>query len=78
MVALTYGHDVDWVRNVIADGGCRLIHRGRTVELIRPSVLPLGDVDENIPDWIRGILRILGVSEALTLASLPPGGHSRH
>jgi deazaflavin-dependent oxidoreductase (nitroreductase family) len=33
LIALTYGRDVDWVKNVIAEGGCRLIHRGRAVDL---------------------------------------------
>jgi hypothetical protein len=29
--ALTYGADVQWVRNVIAAGGCQLVTGGRTI-----------------------------------------------
>ena len=31
--ALTYGPDTDWVRNVLAAGGCELETRGRVVRL---------------------------------------------
>jgi deazaflavin-dependent oxidoreductase (nitroreductase family) len=36
VVALTYGPDSDWVRNVLAAGGCTLETRGRTIRLTRP------------------------------------------
>jgi deazaflavin-dependent oxidoreductase (nitroreductase family) len=67
LIALTYGRDVDWVKNVIAAGGCRLIHRRRAVDLAGPRVLPLREDAGAIPAWIRGILRLLGVTEVLHL-----------
>ena len=67
LIALTYGRDVDWVKNVVTEGGCRLIHRGRGVDLIDPRILPLQEVTGSIPGWIRSILRTLGVSEVLHL-----------
>jgi deazaflavin-dependent oxidoreductase (nitroreductase family) len=75
LIALTYGCDVDWVKNVIAEGGCRLIHRGHGVDLIDPRVLPLPEDARSILGWIRGILRTLGVSEVLHLRprDLPSG-----
>src|SRR5215203_3629073 len=33
IVALTYGTEADWLRNVLASGGCTLKTRGRTVQL---------------------------------------------
>jgi deazaflavin-dependent oxidoreductase (nitroreductase family) len=47
--ALTYGSDVQWVKNITAAGGCELVTRGRTFRLIEPvqftdpkrSVMPL-------------------------------------
>ena len=41
--ALTYGPDGDWVKNVLAAGGCELDTRGRTVRLVSPRL----DHDEN-------------------------------
>jgi len=36
VVALTYGPDTDWVKNVLAAGGCELVTRGRHLELTAP------------------------------------------
>lgn len=30
---LTYGPDVNWYRNIVAAGGCEVVHRGRTVRI---------------------------------------------
>jgi deazaflavin-dependent oxidoreductase (nitroreductase family) len=38
VIALTYGPQSDWVRNVIAAGGCTLKTRGHTVRLTRPRL----------------------------------------
>src|SRR3954469_20263308 len=37
--ALTYGADVDWVRNVLAAGGCRMRQRNETVRLMEPMLI---------------------------------------
>lgn len=71
VIALTYGREVDWVRNVIAAGRCRLVHRGRTVDLVGPKILPLRDEAMAIPLWVRGILRALGVDQVLRLEQAP-------
>src|SRR6266568_5109094 len=39
LIALTYGPGSDWVRNVLAAGGCDAIIRGTTVHLTEPHVL---------------------------------------
>lgn len=36
--ALTYGSDVQWVKNVLAAGGCEIRIRGRDVRLVEPEV----------------------------------------
>jgi deazaflavin-dependent oxidoreductase (nitroreductase family) len=33
---LTYGSDVQWVKNVLANGSCSIETRGRIVELVEP------------------------------------------
>src|SRR3954469_8442429 len=37
---LTYGTDVDWYRNVVAAGGCTVIHHGGEYVVDRISELP--------------------------------------
>jgi deazaflavin-dependent oxidoreductase (nitroreductase family) len=64
IVALTYGAETDWVKNVLAAGGCELETRGQHVRLIRPQLFH----DERrraVPGAIRPILRLLGVSDFL-------------
>jgi deazaflavin-dependent oxidoreductase (nitroreductase family) len=39
VIALTYGPDSDWVRNVLASGGATLETRGRTLRLTRPRLV---------------------------------------
>ncbi len=70
-VALTYGRNVDWLKNVLVAGGCRLIHRGRTVDLAGPRILPLQD-SQAIPSWIRRLLHEIGVGEVVYLETASP------
>jgi deazaflavin-dependent oxidoreductase (nitroreductase family) len=39
VIALTYGPDSQWVRNVIAAGGCDVLTRGRTIHLVDPELV---------------------------------------
>jgi deazaflavin-dependent oxidoreductase (nitroreductase family) len=64
--ALTYGADSDWVRNVLAAGGCRIETRGRTVELRSPE--RFDDPSRHlIPIPARWILGLAGVDQFLAL-----------
>ncbi|BBY09606.1 nitroreductase family deazaflavin-dependent oxidoreductase [Mycobacterium marseillense] len=56
VIALTYGPDTDWVRNVLAAGGCELQTRRRRYQLGAPVLFR----DENatdMPAFIRFMLR---------------------
>jgi deazaflavin-dependent oxidoreductase (nitroreductase family) len=67
VVALTYGPDADWVRNVVAAGGCLLETRGRVLRLTRPRLVH----DEGrlrVPPPVRLILGLANVSDFLELA----------
>lgn len=66
VVALTYGPDAQWVRNVLAAGGCRLITRGREHHLRDPEIVH----DERrrfVPRPLRVILRLVRVTDFLRL-----------
>jgi deazaflavin-dependent oxidoreductase (nitroreductase family) len=67
IIALTYGRNSDWVRNVLASGGCKLITRGRVWRLTNPRVFH----DESraiAPGPIHLILSVLRVSDFLDLS----------
>jgi deazaflavin-dependent oxidoreductase (nitroreductase family) len=37
--ALTYGSNVDWVKNILAAGGCQMRTRGRDIQLTQPEII---------------------------------------
>jgi deazaflavin-dependent oxidoreductase (nitroreductase family) len=71
LVALTYGAESDWVRNVVAAGGCELEHRGRRERLDTPAVVH-DEARAGVPAPVRAVLRALRVSDFLTLRQAPP------
>ena len=75
LFALTYGPDSDWVKNVLAAGGCGLVTRGRTVRLVSPRLVH----DENrrgIRPVERQVLGLIGVADFLSLKTAPAAGAS--
>lgn len=66
VLALTYGSDTDWVKNVLAAGGCELRTRGRAVQLGSPRLFH-DQSRSGIRPVERQILRILGVADFLSL-----------
>ena len=72
VLALTYGADTDWVKNILAAGGCELRTRGRVISLISPRLFhdeALRDIRS--PD--RQVLRLIGVADFLSLKTAPDG-----
>jgi deazaflavin-dependent oxidoreductase (nitroreductase family) len=66
IIALTYGSNADWVRNVLANRGCMLETRGRTLRLSRPRLFH----DESrytVPAPVRLILGMVHVCDFLEL-----------
>lgn len=66
VIALTYGPDVQWVKNVLASGGCRIRNRGRWVELTSPRRFS-DPRRRDVPFLVRPILALLRVSEFVEL-----------
>ena len=71
-IALTYGADAEWVRNVLASGGATLHTRWRRIEVDGPWL----EHDESrraMPVVVRQLLGLLGVTDFLRLnaASTP-------
>jgi deazaflavin-dependent oxidoreductase (nitroreductase family) len=71
VIPLTYGSDAEWVKNVVAAGGCSLITRGRRLRLTTPEIVR-DDRQHPVPWPVRPFLRFMRVTEFLQLAELPP------
>lgn len=66
VLALTYGPDTDWVKNVLAAGGCELRTSGRVIQLGSPRLFH-DQSRSSIRPVERQMLRILGVADFLAL-----------
>jgi len=70
IVALTYGAgNTDWVKNVLAAGGCELRTRGRVLRLDGPRVYH-DETRAGIHQPHRSVLGLLGVTEFLALTTV--------
>jgi deazaflavin-dependent oxidoreductase (nitroreductase family) len=72
LIALTYGPDTDWVKNVMAAGGCELQTRGRTVRLGSPHRYH-DETRRGIRPVERRILRAIGVADFMALKAVSVG-----
>jgi deazaflavin-dependent oxidoreductase (nitroreductase family) len=76
IIALTYGSNADWVRNVLADDGCTLETRGRTLRLSRPRLFH-DEGRRHVPAPVRLVLGIVNVSDFLELTLDEGSTHKR-
>ncbi len=60
VIALTYGTEAQWLRNVQAAGGCELITRGRRVRLREPELVhdPARKLVPRPVAWILGAIDV--------------------
>jgi len=70
VLALTYGPDTDWVKNVMAAGGCELLTRGTHIELTAPKLFH-DEARGEIRVVERTILGLLHVYDFLELRTVP-------
>ena len=68
LIALTYGRESEWVRNVIAAGGCKLETRGVQYELSSPNVVR-DPTRRRFPIPVPIVLRIVGADEYIELST---------
>lgn len=71
VIAMTYGPDTDWARNVVAAGGATVVQRGRLVRLREPTIVH--DPSRRlVPRPIRLVLRLIGAADFLVLTAADP------
>jgi deazaflavin-dependent oxidoreductase (nitroreductase family) len=64
--ALTYGADVQWLKNILAAGGCAMRTRGHDVRLVEPEVIVDPDL-RLMPRPVRFIGKFNRVTELLRM-----------
>jgi deazaflavin-dependent oxidoreductase (nitroreductase family) len=67
IIALTYSSQSEWVKNVLAAGGCELKTRGKKYQLSAPKVVR-DPTRRRFPTPVRVVLRNVGAHEYMELA----------
>jgi deazaflavin-dependent oxidoreductase (nitroreductase family) len=67
LVALTYGTQSEWVKNVLAAGGCQLETRGRRYQLTAPTIVH-DRTRRRFPLPVRIILGLVGANDFMQLS----------
>ena len=68
IIALTYSSKSEWVKNVLATGGCELKTRGKKYQISAPNVVR-DPTRRRFPIPVRFVLRIVGADEYMELSS---------
>ena len=71
VVALTYGAESEWVRNVVKAGGCTLLRTGKPIRMVNPRVVADPGAMKLVPLIVRGPLLLMSVTEFLRLSVDP-------
>ena len=70
IIALTYSGQSEWVKNMLAAGGCELKTRGRKYQLSAPKVVR-DPSRKRFPFPVRLVLRTVGANEYMELSKSP-------
>jgi len=71
IIALTYSSQSEWVKNVLAAGGCELKTRGKKYHLSATKVVR-DSMRRRFPIPVRVVLRIVGADEYMELSKPKP------
>jgi deazaflavin-dependent oxidoreductase (nitroreductase family) len=72
IIALTYGPDTDWLKNLTAAGGGQLVFRGHRYEIGAPEIVD-DEGARRMPSVVRLVLAALDVSEYAVAPLLSSG-----
>lgn len=67
VIALTYGSNVDWLKNVLAAGGCTIRYRSKEIELADPKFVTTSEGMSLMPLPVQAMLSLIDVTEFVEL-----------
>jgi deazaflavin-dependent oxidoreductase (nitroreductase family) len=73
LIALTYGRESEWVRNVLATGGCELETRHVVYQLSAPTIVH-DPTRRRFPLFVRIVLQLIGANDFMQLSTSPASG----
>jgi deazaflavin-dependent oxidoreductase (nitroreductase family) len=71
VIALPYGPNTDWLRNVLAAGSATVVDQGTTWSVDEPEVVPTSEAEPHLPPDTLRALRLFRVEECLRVRRAP-------
>lgn len=72
VIALPYGPNTDWLKNVLASGSAVIVHEGNTYRVHRPEMVPMSDAAHFFPPEDQRTHRRFRVEECLLVRRVEP------
>lgn len=72
VIALPYGTNTDWLKNVLASGSATIVHEGNTFRVDRPEVVPASVATPLFSSTDQRTHRLFGVDECLLVRRAEP------
>jgi deazaflavin-dependent oxidoreductase (nitroreductase family) len=72
VIALPYGPNTDWLKNVLASGSATIVHEGSTYEVDQPEVLPMSVAASHFDPKDQRTHRLFRVEQALLVRQAEP------
>ena len=72
VIALPYGDQADWLKNVLAAGRATIVHEGETFEVDEPGVVPIEEAAEWFSEKDRKAHEVFNVEQVLRVRRPAP------
>jgi deazaflavin-dependent oxidoreductase (nitroreductase family) len=73
VIALPYGPNTDWLKNVLASGSAIIVDEGSTYDVDRPELVPMAAAGRYFSPQDQRAHRMFGVDQCLRVRRLGPG-----
>lgn len=72
VIALPYGSDTDWLKNVLASGSAIIVDEGNTCRVDQPELVPTAVAAPHLPPKEQRNLRLFAVDQCLRVRRVEP------
>jgi deazaflavin-dependent oxidoreductase (nitroreductase family) len=72
VIALPYGPNTDWLKNVLASGSATIVLEGNTFRVDQPQVVPLAVAEHHFSPADQRAHRLFGVEQCLRVRRVEP------
>lgn len=72
VIALPYGPNTDWLKNVLTSGSATIVDEGNTYGVNRPEIVPIAVAGPYFPPQDQRAHRLFGVQQCLRVRRVEP------